>query len=123
MKTIITGKNLEITEAIDSYITKRFDGIVKFLDDSALVEVEILRTTYHHKSGEIFRAEVNIMNKGDHTRAAAEEEDLYKAIDKLRDETVHILSSKKGKRQNLWKRGKLQLKKMLRMDSAVGVEE
>lgn len=115
MKTTIKGKHMEITEAIDSYVTKRLETLDKFLAESALVEVEVSKTTNHHKSGDIFRAEVNITNRGELTRAVAEEADLYAAIDKIRDEAIHVLSSKKGKKQSLWKRGKLRIKNMLRM--------
>lgn len=114
MNIIIKGTHLEITEAIDSYVTKRFEGINKFLSENAQVKVELLRTTNHHKSGDVFKAEVNVNNNGDQTYTAEEAEDLYAAIDAVRDETVRMLTSKKGKKESLWKRGTQKIKSMLR---------
>ncbi|MEN9649458.1 MAG: hypothetical protein RL094_425 [Candidatus Parcubacteria bacterium] len=114
MNIIIKGNHLEVTEAIQAYVAKRFEGVNKFLAENAQVEVELSRTTNHHKSGDIFRAEVNIDNNGDQTYASANLSDMYAAIDEVREETLRVLSSKKGKKQSLWKRGTLRLKKMLR---------
>ncbi len=119
MNIIIKGNHLDVTEAIQAYVTKRFEGANKFLNDNAQVEVELSRTTNHHKSGDIFRAEVNINNNGDQTYLAQEREDLFVAIDALRDEIQQVLSSKKGKRESLWKRGKQRIKDMLRRDDTI----
>lgn len=105
---------MDVTDAIYTYVTKRFEGINKFLMENAQVEVKLSRTTNHHKSGDIFRAEVNIQNNGDQTYAAEEKADLYAAIDALRDEVMQILSSKKGKRESLWKRGKQKIKNLIK---------
>lgn len=114
MNIIIKGSHLEITGAIHDYLTKRLKGIEKFLDMNAKVEADLGKTTNHHKQGDIFKAELNITNKGDMTRVVAEREDLYAAIDAVKDEASEVLSSKKDKKQSLFRRGAQKMKRMFR---------
>ncbi len=114
MNIIIKGSHLEITNSIQEYLTKRVKNLEKFLDANAKVEADLGKTSNHHKQGDIFRAELNITNRGDQTRVVAEREDLYAAIDAVKDEADEVLSSKKDKKQSLFRRGALQIKKMFR---------
>lgn len=114
MKTITKGNHMDITPAIQEYLDKRLSGVEKFLDENAIVEAELGKISNHHRSGDIFKAEFNVTVKGDFVRAVAEKEDLYSAIDVAREELFDILSSRKDKRQTLWKRGSQKIKDMLR---------
>ncbi len=114
MNIIVKGSHLEVTSAIDEYLVKRLKGIEKFLDVNAKVEADLGKTTNHHKNGDIFRAELNISNNGEQTRVEAESEDLYSAIDMVKDEAQNALISKKDKRQSLFRRGAGKLKNMFR---------
>lgn len=118
MKTITKGNHMDITPAIQEYVDKRLQGIEKFLDDNAIIEVELGKTTNHHRSGDIFRAELNAAVYGDLVRVVAEQSDLYAAIDVARDELQNALSSRKDKRQTLWRRGAQKIKNLLRGNSA-----
>jgi N-ethylmaleimide reductase len=55
----------------------------------------------HHKSGDIFRAEIRAIVDGQDYYAVSEAEDLYVAIDEVKDEIVHKLTSKKKKTMRL----------------------
>lgn len=117
MNIKIRSKNFDITPAIDDYVTKKISTLEKFLGvkDNILCEVEIGRTTTHHKSGDIFRAEVNIVEPGNkQIFAVAEEVDLYTAIDIVRDETEREIVSRKDKRNTLFRRGASQIKNLLK---------
>ena len=83
MKIKLRSKNFDITPAIDEYVSKKITSLNKFTGtkDNILCEVEIERTTKHHKSGQIFRAEINIIEPGNkQIFAFAEEADIYTAI-------------------------------------------
>ncbi len=118
MNIKIRSKNLEITPAIDDYVTKKIRTLEKFLDSQKeiLCEVEIGKTTNHHKSGDIFRAEVNITEPGSKQfYAVAEESDLYAAIDVVRDEAEREIVSFKRKYKTLFRRGAARVKNLLKM--------
>ncbi len=114
MNIIIKGSHLELTSAIEEYLTKRLGGIEKFLDSNAKIEADLGKTTNHHKHGDIFKAELNITNNGEQTRVEAESEDLYSAIDMVKDEAQNALISKKDKKQSLFRRGAGKLKTMFK---------
>lgn len=114
MKIIVKGSHIDITEAIHDYLAKRLQAIERFLDEASIVEADLGRTTNHHKHGDIFRAELNISNKGDYTRVVAEAEDLYAAIDQVKDEAFNSLSSKKDKKHSLFKKGAIKIKNLFK---------
>ncbi len=117
MKIKIRAKNFDLTPAIEEYVTKKVSSLDKFLNSKGetLCEVELGRTTNHHKSGEIFRAEVNIVQPGNQqVYAVAEEADLYAAIDIVRDETERAIVSRKNKYKTLWRKGAAQVKNILK---------
>ena len=117
MNIKIRAVNFELTPAIDDYVTKKISTLEKFLGnkETALCEVEIGRTTMHHKSGDIFRAEVNITAPNiKQIFAYAEERDLYSAIDIVRDELERLIVSRKDKRNTLFRRGGQRIKELLK---------
>ena len=117
MKIKIRSKNFDITPAIDEYVTSKISSLEKFLNQKseALCEIEIGRTTKHHKSGDIFRAEVNIIQPGSkQVFVVAEEADLYTAIDVVRDEAERAIVSRKNKYRTLFRRGAVRVKDILK---------
>ena len=117
MNIKIRSKNFDLTPAIDDYVTKKISTLEKFLGggNNILCEVETERTTKHHKSGDIFRAEVNIVEPGNkQIYAVAEEADLYTAIDVVRDEAERVIVSNKTKRDTLLRRSGARIKELLK---------
>lgn len=118
--TKIKATNTTLTPAIMDYVEAKlskgalgkFSGHSKILD----VNVDIGKTTEHHTHGEIFRAEINVQVKGKVLRAVSDKEDLYSAIDDVRDEIIEVLRDSKEKKDTLWKRGARSIKKMLRIE-------
>ncbi|MCX6702137.1 MAG: ribosome-associated translation inhibitor RaiA [Candidatus Zambryskibacteria bacterium] len=117
MKIKIRSKNFDITPAIDEYVSKKISTLEKFLDtkNEILCEVEIGRTTKHHNTGDIFRAEINIVQPGNkQIYVVAEEIDLYTAIDIVRDESERAIVSRKNKYKTLWRKGATRIKDLLK---------
>lgn len=108
--------NITITPAISEYVEKKINMLEKFFRGASdvLVNVEVGRTTKHHKSGDIFRAEIHVIVSGQEYYAEAETEDLYAAIDEVKDDIVHELTSKRKKAFRLFKKGSQQIKNWIK---------
>jgi len=109
MKINIKATGIELTQAISDYVHKRIFSIEKYLDQKnnpdIVAQVEVGRSTRHHKAGNIFRAEIHIMGINLDAYAVSEMEDLYAAIDIVKDEIVRNIVHLKGKRETLSRKG------------------
>ena len=103
-----------MTEAIRSYVQKKLEPIRKFVDESSKIEVDLGKTTNHHRHGDLFRAEFNVFISGKLTRVEAVSEDLYSAIDIGQTDLLHALAVRKDKKQTLWRRGASRIKEFAR---------
>ena len=120
MKINLQGKNIELTTAINDYVLKRVGNLEKLLKHieeggaEAMVRFDVAKTTNHHKGGEIFHADCSITIKGDNFYSSAEKEDLYAAIDAVKENIFHEIQKHKDRKQTLFKRGAASIKKMLK---------
>lgn len=117
MRINIKATNLELTTAISDYAEKKVSGLVKFInknDESAVANVEVGKSTKHHHSGDIFRAEINLHIAGKDLRAVAEKDNLYSAIDEVKDEMVREITSHKSRQRTLLRRGGAKIKAFIR---------
>lgn len=106
-----------MTPAISDYLDKRLSSVDKFVDENdntPMCYVEIGKTTSHHKSGDIFRAEINLHIGGKVFRVEEEKEDLYSAIDAVKDELLAELRKAKMKKMSLIKRGGMIIKNSIK---------
>jgi len=120
MQINLQGKNMELTEAIKDYILKRVTNLEKLLSKieekggELSVHFEVAKNTNHHKAGAIFHADCLINIKGQEFYSSADEEDLYAAIDKVKENLFREINKNKDRRQTLFKRGAASVKKMLK---------
>ena len=114
MKIITKGTHIDITSSIEDYLYKRLSSIKKFVDNDTKVEVGLEKTTNHHKSGDIYKVEVNIWSKGKLNRVERTSADIYSSIDLVQDELFNLLSTRKDKSLTLFKRGAQKIKNMFR---------
>ncbi len=113
MNIAIKGTNIALTDAIRSYTENRLSHIEKFVSSpDTICRVELGKTTRHHKNGEYFRAEVKINIDGQEYYVTSEKEDLYAAIDDIKDGLTNKITSSKEKRQTFLKRSGAKLKAM-----------
>jgi putative sigma-54 modulation protein len=114
------GESFTITPAIRDYINKRCATLARFLehDPAAFVVVELGKTTEKQKHGEIFSAEMHVVGKiagrESDIYATANREDLYVAIDVVRDEVFRSITSKKSKNTSLMRRSGARVKNILK---------
>lgn len=84
MNLTISGHHLEVTPALRSYVTSKFDRIVRHFGQ--VVDVKVLLTVENQKEKERRqRAECNIHVKGNDLFAESAHADLYAAVDELVD--------------------------------------
>lgn len=86
MQTQITGKNIDLTDAIKDYVDKKMSALNKFYNENIIrAEVVLGVNSDHHQKGDKFFAECKLDVPGKNLFALEEEDSLYKAIDKIRD--------------------------------------
>lgn len=118
MQINIKATAIELTPAIYNYVMDKMTSCKKFLnveDEEAIkFNVEVGKTTRHHKEGDLFRAEVNLNFNGQILRVEKTEEDLYAAIDVAKDELIEQINNFNKKKNTLFKRGARALKSVLK---------
>ncbi|MEK7539513.1 MAG: ribosome-associated translation inhibitor RaiA [Patescibacteria group bacterium] len=120
MQINLLGKNIELTEAIKNYVSRRVTNLEKLLSrieegkGKVLVNFEVSKSTNHHKSGEIFHADCLIKIDGKEFYGSADKEDLYQAVDAVKDSLYNEINKNKDRKQTLFKRGAASVKKMLK---------
>jgi putative sigma-54 modulation protein len=116
MKINIKATGIELTPAISDYAQRKISSLDKYFIENpdALAQIEVGRNTQHHKSGEVYKAEVHITGSGFDLYAVSESTDLYAAIDMVKDEISREVTSHKGKREALTRRGARFVKNMMK---------
>ena len=116
MNIRIKATSISITPAITAYVNKRLDKMDKLIggDPTIMCDVEVGKTSGHHQKGDIFRAEIHIVGPGLDAYAAAEHEELYTAIDEVRDDIVRDLRARKGKKLSYIRRSGARVKDMVK---------
>ena len=83
MRITLKGTGVSLTPAIRKNVEKAIAKVEKLIDvhePSALLRVEVSKTTKHHRSGNVWRAELNLGVKKKLLRAEETREDLYDAL-------------------------------------------
>lgn len=96
----ITGTNMDLTDAIKAYVEERIAAIEKLVGDfepTVDIKVEVGKTSNHHNKGDVYRAEVQMTVPGTVFRAEETAEDLYEAIDKVKEQIKRQISDYKNK--------------------------
>ena len=117
MKTNIKKTNLRLSADEKEHFDKRIQPLEKFLaryeKGEAILNVELGRTTRHHKSGDIFKAELTLVIGRESLRAVSERDDIKTAIDEAKKEMSGELRNRKAKKITLRKKGGVSIKSML----------
>lgn len=98
MNIIITGKNFDLTPALESYVREKVAKFNKY--DHKIISVSVILSVDdgHHKRGDIYSAEVIIDRAGKNIVAKETKDEMYAAVDSLTEKTKFILEkNKKGK--------------------------
>jgi ribosomal subunit interface protein len=90
-------KNMEMTDAIMAYVEEKLMSLEKLCErySPCDIAVEVGKTSEHHNKGDIFRAEANMTIPGGLLRAESTKDDLYAAIDDVKDQLKRQLVDRK----------------------------
>ncbi|MFZ2804258.1 MAG: ribosome-associated translation inhibitor RaiA [Patescibacteria group bacterium] len=100
MTITIRAVGMDLTDAIRQYAEEKFGMLEKYDSSIIMIDVDLNTDTKHHQKGAIFSCSANVQVPGDMLRVEKHEEDLYKAIDKVKDHLREILTDRKEKLRN-----------------------
>ena len=121
MQINLQAKNMELTAPIHDYVIKRITNLGKLLSkieetsgEEVLVHFNVTKTTNHHKMGKIFQADCSILIKGENFHSSSDEEDLFQAIDEVKENLFGEISKNKNKKSALFYRGARKIKDLIK---------
>ena len=117
MHIILTGVHIEITNAIREYTLEKMNPLLKYIpkdDTSSTLAIELSKTTNHHVHGAVFQAEAQLHIRGKEITLRTTEDDLYKAIDVLKDKLSRELTQHKDKAQSIFRRSAHKVKALFK---------
>lgn len=116
MKTNIKATNITMSPAIAEYIEKKLEALVKYFKnlEEVVINIEVGKSTRHHKQGEVFLAELHVVNNGQDYYVQSHKEDLYAAIDEAKDDLIREMTSRRKRALRLVRRGGVRLKNMMK---------
>ncbi len=120
MKINLQTKNLELTPEIKDYVHKRVTNLEKLLSSmeekggEVVILFEVGKNTQHHKSGAVFHTDCHITVNGEEFYSSSDKEDLYAAIDEIRENLYEEIRRNKERGNTLFIRGARSVKKMLK---------
>lgn len=116
MNIKIKGVDLEITEAIRDYAEKKIkESLEKFnTKEELLAEIEIGKTNKHHNSGEIYEVKIKLSGMKKEIFVEEKKDDLYAAIDGVKDKLEYKFYSVRGKNKTLTHKIALKFKNIFK---------
>jgi len=85
MNIRIKATKIDLTPELKEYVNKKILSLLKYYSGIINADVEVEYTTRHHQKGKVCRAEVNLDVPGKLLRVEKTAENIYKAIEKVKD--------------------------------------
>jgi putative sigma-54 modulation protein len=98
MSTHITGKNIDLTDALKAYVHKKLESVHRHFDNIIAVDVEVDKNM-HHKKGDVHHVRINVQIPDHVLHAEETETDMYAAIDLCAAEIDRQVLKQKEKKQ------------------------
>jgi len=95
----IQSQDLELTDAIRGYAEEKMSVLEKYFDRIERIDCELVMNSHHHNQGQIYSCKGHLFVPGKDFFIEKREDDLYKAIDKVRDHLQEMLTDWKEKRR------------------------
>ncbi|MBU1558063.1 ribosome-associated translation inhibitor RaiA [Patescibacteria group bacterium] len=112
----IKAINIEMTEAIEDYFREKMNSLDKYIDlsdESVECDARVSKIA-DNQSGDIFKAEVSLHTSGKNYGAESTKDNLYTAIDDVRESMARKITSHKDKQRSLFKKGASKAKDLLK---------
>lgn len=117
-------KDFELTDAIQSYAEEKMAYLYRYLnqdEDLVTFNFRLGKVSNSHNHGKIFYAEVGIHTPEKNYGGRIEADDIYAAIDLLKDELSRNITHHRDKSRTLQKKEAQKFKQKLHVDP-LGVE-
>ncbi|MEX0932456.1 MAG: ribosome-associated translation inhibitor RaiA [Parcubacteria group bacterium] len=115
MNINIKATGIELTPDLSDYVHKKVGSLEKYFSKKSsdiVVQVEVAKSTEHHRTGDVYRAEVHVSGDGLDLYAGSEESDIFAAIDVVKDEITREARRTIDKESTLARRGGAIIKNM-----------
>lgn len=107
MQIIISGKGVDLTDAVEDYVNRKMAGMDKFLSNIMRISVVVGVETRHHQKGDVFYAECKIEAPNNDLFAKKTAATAYEAIDLLKNKVEQELKKDKQKTKSTKKRAQV----------------
>lgn len=97
MQINIKAVGIELTDAIRQHVEEKAGDLFTYFDNIQAIDVILGKESEHHNKGKVFFAEFNISVPGKNMNMRKDAEDLYKAVDKVKDHLKVEFEKLKGK--------------------------
>ena len=118
MNFITKATNITLSPSLENHIENSLGSLrklVRSFGEEIETRVEVGRSTFHHKKGEVFFAEVNLKIGKILLRSKSEAVSIQSAIDEVRDELRNEIVKFKDKKETVFRRGARSFAKLLRI--------
>ena len=115
--TIETTGSVMLTDEVREFLEKKLEKLEKLLDkkDTAtLIRIELGTNAGGSRTGDLYRAEINITFRGGFARAEAARDSLHAAIDEAVTEARREIRKSRTKHRDLVRRGAARVKDFFR---------
>jgi len=96
----IIHQGITLTPAIHQYTEEKMRDLLKYFDSITHIDVEVGISNHSQQKGKIYNCKAVVQIGGEVLTMEKEAEDLYKAIDKVKDHLRVELTKLKGKLQD-----------------------
>jgi ribosomal subunit interface protein len=98
MNININFTGMDATDAIKAHVTDKVESLITFFEDIGSADIDVGMDSHHHNKGKVYYAEFKLQIPGRPSLYVKKRaEDLYKAIDKVKDHMKVELEKIKGK--------------------------
>lgn len=95
----VKAQGLELTDALKAYAEEKLTMLEKYDDQIMEIRCELKMDSHKHQHGDIYICSGHLFVPGKDFFVEKEEEDLYKAIDKVKDHLQEMIVEWKEKRR------------------------
>jgi putative sigma-54 modulation protein len=97
----VKAQDFELTDAMKSYAEEKFGLLEKYDDQIIEIRCDLRMDSHKHQHGDVYACTGHLFVPGKDFFVEKQEEDLYKAIDKVKDHLQEMLTDWKEKKRDL----------------------
>ena len=96
----VKATDFDLTDAIQTYTEEKFQMLEKYHDHIEEIRCDLKMDSHKHNQGKIYQCSGHLFVPGKDFYVEKQEEDIYKAIDKVKDHLQQMLIEYKEKNRD-----------------------